>query len=51
MTIDSAGVLHLTGTVDVGPAAGMPVDVTAQLDPRRLNGHGLIRFLAMTARR
>jgi hypothetical protein len=50
-SIDSAGVLHLTGTVDVGPAAGTPVDVTAQLDPRRLNGHGLIRFLSLTARR
>jgi len=50
-SIDSDGVLHLTGTVDVGPAAGTPVDVTAQLDPRRLNGHGLIRFLSMTARR
>lgn len=50
-SIDGAGLLHLTGTVDVGPAAGTPVDVTARLDPRRLNGHGLIRFLSMTARR
>ena len=50
-SIDSTGLLHMTGTVDVGPAAGTPVTVEAQLDPRRFDGHGIIRFLSMTARR
>lgn len=44
-TIDSAGLMHMTGTIDVGPDAGTPVAVVAILDPNRLDGHGLIRFL------
>jgi len=50
-SIDSTGLLRLTGTVDIGRTAGTPIAVIAELDPQRLDGHGLIRFLPMTARR
>ena len=50
-SIDKEGFLHMSGLVDIGPAAGTPVTVEAQLDPKRFGGHGIIRFLSMTARR
>jgi hypothetical protein len=50
-SIDSVGVMHMTGAVDVGPAAGTPVTVVVQLDPRRLGGQGTVEFTEMTAGR
>ena len=50
-SIDSTGFVHMSGLIDVGPAAGTPVTVEAQLDPHRFDGHGIIRFLSMTAHR
>jgi hypothetical protein len=47
----TAGLMHMTGTIDVSPDAGTPIAVVAVLDPHRLDGHGIIRFLSMTARR
>lgn len=43
-TMTATGAMHLTGTVDVGPASGSTVDVTVHVHRHRLDGHGTIRL-------